>query len=598
MPKVSVLIPSYNHEKYVKEAITSVINQTFEDLEIIIVDDGSTDGTVAEIKKLNDPRIRLFCHDTNCGATVAMRKLLDEAKGDYFAVLSSDDVFMEGKIEKQVKFLEENDKIAAVFSYAQIIDDDGHNFTDENNFYFKIFEQPNRTRFEWLNYFFYNGNCLCHPSILIRRECYENVGYYDERLAQIPDLDFWIRICMKYEIYIIPEKLIKFRVRNEEANISGNRPETKRRASVEFFQVLKNYLAIGSVEEFIKIFPHLDKKYLEPELIPFALAMLALKVEIPAYKFFALNTLFDLLKNDTVAKKISKVYGFNYSDLIKYNGMYDFYSELNIFQVFWPIENQYSERCSRFVTINTNGHSQSIEVDIPAGTCGPLRIDPVNCSAFIEIEAIEIEPPLALDKNHSVIKFSLDNEFCGLSLSRGLCRLNYPDRFILMAIDDDPQLLFDFNSDKLNELPFKLRVVLKVDRAGIPDIVSFIDNELKQEQLTELRKDHEQLIEQSDRLKLLVLEQDRKSAVLEEKLLKTSQDLAVKQEQLERLYKRLEELELEIKQRDVTLAETTCKLKEKENQIDRILSSRSWKITSPLRCIASKIKRQRGAKDE
>ena len=181
MPKVSVLIASYNHEKYIGYAIQSVLGQTYQDFEIVIVDDGSKDNSVEVIRSFTDPRIRLICFEQNQGACTAAKRLLQEAKGEYIAILNSDDAFLPEKLAKQVDFLDKNDKYGAVFSYAQIIDEAGEIFTDENHFYSKIFVQENKSRHEWLRYFFYNGNCLCHPSIMIRSECYESVGFYDER---------------------------------------------------------------------------------------------------------------------------------------------------------------------------------------------------------------------------------------------------------------------------------------------------------------------------------------------------------------------------------------------------------------------------------
>ena len=199
MPRISVIVPSYSHERCVAESIQSVLDQTYEDFEIIITDDGSTDGTVREIRKFRDTRIKRFCFEKNQGACVAANNCLKEASGEYIAMLSSDDAFLPDKLEKQVTFLDRHPETAAVFGYAEMIDEDGNKFTDETHFYYNIFNQPNRNRHEWLHYFFYKQNCLCHPSVLIRKKCYEDIGSYDERLAQLPDFDFWVRLSLKYK---------------------------------------------------------------------------------------------------------------------------------------------------------------------------------------------------------------------------------------------------------------------------------------------------------------------------------------------------------------------------------------------------------------
>jgi glycosyltransferase involved in cell wall biosynthesis len=331
MPRVSVIIPSYNHEKFVGESIRGVLNQSYRDLELIITDDGSSDGTVDVIKQFTDPRIRLFLFQENQGASIATNNCIENARGEYIAVLTSDDVFLPGKLEKQVKFLDEHPEIGAVFGYAQIIDEEGNDFTDENHFYYSIFKQPNRNRYEWLNHFFYKGNCLCHPSLLIRRECYDTVGLYDPRYAQQPDFDFWIRLCFKYDIQIIPEDLIKFRIRKGEANVSGRRPEVEKRLFPELIEVFRKYLAIETTVELYMIFPEAVKygKFEDNSLIPFIVARLALDsnyfhpVLQPALQYFGIEVLFDLLSSKDRASLILQTFGFRYNDLLSITGKCD-----------------------------------------------------------------------------------------------------------------------------------------------------------------------------------------------------------------------------------------------------------------------------------
>jgi glycosyltransferase involved in cell wall biosynthesis len=323
MPRVSVIMPSYNHEKFVGESIRGVLNQSYRDLELIVTDDGSSDGTVDVIKQFTDPRIRLFLFEENQGASIATNNCIENARGEYIAVLTSDDVFLPGKVEKQVKFLDEHPDIGGVFGYAQIIDEEGNDFTDPDHFYYNIFKQPNRSRYEWLNHFFYKGNCLCHPSLLIRRECYDTVGLYDPRYAQLPDLDFWIRLCLKYDIHIIPENLIKFRIRAGEANVSGGRLEGRIRDYFELTHILDNYLAIKSREELLKIFPESGEVpiALQMKEIHFLIARLALESRIREY--FGLKVMFDLLGDNSFAQEIEDRYGFRYVDFIRLTGKLD-----------------------------------------------------------------------------------------------------------------------------------------------------------------------------------------------------------------------------------------------------------------------------------
>ena len=214
-PKVSVILSSYNHEKYIAQAIQSVLNQTFTDFELLIFDDGSTDNSQEIIKSFSDDRIKLFLNEENRGPRIAGQECVKAARGKYIAVQHSDDLWTADKLEKQVAFLESHTEYAACFSQADFIDEDGNlQELDDKDFYKNVFNQPNRSRAEWLRYFFYNANCLCHPSLLINRVAYEKYNLLDfHGLWQLPDYFMWIRLCFHADFYIMPEKFVLFRLR-------------------------------------------------------------------------------------------------------------------------------------------------------------------------------------------------------------------------------------------------------------------------------------------------------------------------------------------------------------------------------------------------
>jgi glycosyltransferase involved in cell wall biosynthesis len=334
-PKVSVIIPSYNHEKFVAGTIRSVLDQSFQDFEIVITDDGSTDGTVSEINSFSDPRIRLFTFERNQGAAVASTNCVSHSRGEYVAMLSSDDAFVPDKLEKQVGFLDEHPGVAAVFSYARIIDEEGKDFKDKGHLYCNVFRQPNRTRHEWLNSFFYNGNCLCHPSVLARRDIY-TWARSDPRYAQLGDFNRWIKICLEHDIHVIPEELVKFRVRAGELNASGNRPEVQRRHNWELSEIMKNYLKITSAEEFLRVFPEAAESWdgIEDGLVPFYISMLALRQGSPSHRTFAVETLFEFLGDGRASARLEKKHGFRYIDFIRLTGSHDTFSQFELNRIY------------------------------------------------------------------------------------------------------------------------------------------------------------------------------------------------------------------------------------------------------------------------
>lgn len=157
---------------------------------------------------------------------------------------------------------------------------------------------------------------------MIRRECYDVLGFYDERLAQLPDFDFWVRLCMKYSIHLMPEFLIKFRIFKNDANISARKPGNLHRAEWEYMQILRHYLSIKGSEELIAIFPLLSARYpdIEDDLIPFYIAQLALEADTPHHRAFALDALFRCMGDAEIAALLEKKHGFRYADLIRLTG--------------------------------------------------------------------------------------------------------------------------------------------------------------------------------------------------------------------------------------------------------------------------------------
>lgn len=326
IPKVSVIISAFNHEKYVAESINSVLFQSFMDFELIVVDNGSTDLTYKVIKTFTDPRVRIFRLKKNVGFGFALNYVLDKTQGEYISLFSSDDICFPDKLEKQVKYLDNNPEVGAVFSQAQMIDEEGNILSD--HYYDKVFEQKNKNRFEWLNHFFYNGNCICFPSTLIRKSIYKQIQFENEALAQLHDFDTWIRLCFKKNIHIFSEKLVKFRIRSGNMNAGSDTIENKVRSMFEFSHVLKHYLKIKNISEFLKIFPNAKEKYNDindDELIPFYVARQALNVEHVFHQKFALDILFELLQNKKTVSKLNKKCNFDYTDFIKLSGEHDIY---------------------------------------------------------------------------------------------------------------------------------------------------------------------------------------------------------------------------------------------------------------------------------
>jgi len=320
-PTVSIVIHSYNHEKYISETIESILNQSFQDFEIIITYDGSSDKTIEKIKQYSDPRINLYVFKQNEEPCRAINNSINNSKGKYIVYISSDDVWEHNKLEKQVNFLYENPEFSAVFTRVKLINEDGNNLTKQDHFYHS-FEQENRSRAEWLNYFFYNGNCLCHSSALIKKDVYKELGLYNERMANFSYLDMWVRLSLKLKFYILDEKLTKFRVIENEDNISDDKL-TQIMGIFEYKQILNHYL-IDDVEFFLKIFPDAEKfGPLKRSMIPYHLGRIAYESDHSFKKSWGLEILYNFMQSYDNVALLEKDYNFKHVDLIKMSNEID-----------------------------------------------------------------------------------------------------------------------------------------------------------------------------------------------------------------------------------------------------------------------------------
>lgn len=293
VPLVSVIVASYNHAPFVQDSLRSALGQSEDglDLEILVTDDGSTDATAQQVAALGDPRIHLHRFAQNQGACAAMNDAIRRSRGRYLAVLNSDDLFLPGKLRRQIDFLEQNPQVGAVFGWPRFVDDQGQPFHDPAHKDHAVFHQPQRSRHQWLRHFFDHGNALCHPTALLRREVYQTAGLYDPRLAQVPDLDQWIRVCMAYSIHVLPEPLTAFRIRSNQQNASAARPEVVRRDAWERAYVLRHYLPMPAAE-LRQVFPEFAG---HGTSLTEQLARHALGLDTPFHQRFALDAWFDSL---------------------------------------------------------------------------------------------------------------------------------------------------------------------------------------------------------------------------------------------------------------------------------------------------------------
>ncbi|MEP6707883.1 MAG: glycosyltransferase [Pyrinomonadaceae bacterium] len=324
MPKVSVVMPAYNHERFVRAAIESVLMQTLDDLELCVTDDGSTDSTADIVSSFKDPRIRFHRLRQNSGVCVALNDAIRRSRGEYIAVLNSDDIFLSDKLRTQSALLDARADLGAIFGMPEFIDDVDQVVPPSQTFYGNIFQVENKPRHEWLRDFFFRGNSLCHPTVMIRRSCHDDIGLYDERLAQVHDFDLWVRFIQRYQFLLMPEVMTLFRIVGGEGNASAPRPSVVTRLEWEFGKVLRHYAGIDE-DLFAKAFENdLAQCNIDPALPRAAkLGWLAMSGRFMWTKRFGLDQLFEAVPAE--GKNESSQAGIRARDLISLAGESDQY---------------------------------------------------------------------------------------------------------------------------------------------------------------------------------------------------------------------------------------------------------------------------------
>lgn len=412
-PLVTVWLTSYNQGKYLRESIDSVLNQTFKDFELIICDDCSTDDSWEIIQSYDDPRIEKRRNEVNTGAHVTY-ETIDACRGKYIAVHHSDDVWEPDKLEKQVAFMEGHSEYAACFTKVNFIDENSNIWElPEGHIHKRVFEQENRTREEWINYFFYKGNCLCHPSLLIRKIMYRQYNLLDDYgLVQFPDFNSWIKICLHENIYVYPEYLIRFRIRRyAQDNVSADRADVRIRCQYEFTKIYKNFCTIDNKEDMLKIFPETKIYLVNGEMnVKYALAQLFFKIKSPSAEFVALNLLYGELDNPDTRRQIENLYNFDYKSFIKCTAFYDVffmnrYHKYTNTQLFIDMDNGEGicekNSIKKMVYVRPDGFF-NVEFDLSAyDKIKQLRFDPSDRAVKVKLTNVNIggEVLLVSDSN-------------------------------------------------------------------------------------------------------------------------------------------------------------------------------------------------------
>ncbi len=246
---ITVLMPAYNAEKYISEAITSVLNQTFTDYELLIINDGSTDATQHIIESFTDTRIRLV-NQTNQGVAAALNIGLLNAKSELIARFDADDICHPFRLEKQYNFLKENPDYVLVGTDAEFVDMNGE-------FVFGFDNLSNSD--EEIRNLSYRVCPFCHPTVLYKKDVIISAGMYDIHAHNFEDHLLWRKVIQAGKVYRLKEKLIKYRINPESITID-EKWRTKRFNEIKYEVIRRGNITKTEGDELLDILKKQDIK--------------------------------------------------------------------------------------------------------------------------------------------------------------------------------------------------------------------------------------------------------------------------------------------------------------------------------------------------
>jgi glycosyltransferase involved in cell wall biosynthesis len=316
VPKISIICPSFNHGRYVGSFVQSILNQSEQDFEILIIDDCSSDDNIVEIRKFADPRVRLIEHSFNKGVSAGINEGMRSARADIIALLASDDLARSDYLEKILAVFEERPEVSVVYVALQHID-------QEENLLRRVTHLPvNFGRFEILKRSFLGENQLPSPGMAVRKDA--------GLLARIPvgSIQFsdWIlhnKLLLNHEIYLLNDPLILYRV--TPGSISSRSAGAVAREKLETSILMDSFLEICDVSMLELVFGENLCIYgkARPEMIPYFLSRIALESPVWEKRNWGYVTLARFISEPGVHEMLYAYYGFDYKAFMELTPMPD-----------------------------------------------------------------------------------------------------------------------------------------------------------------------------------------------------------------------------------------------------------------------------------
>jgi len=272
---ISIIIPYYGHEKFIIKALDSILRDSFEDKEIVIINDGSPDNGDEVISKWiekNKENIKIiYKNRENRGLNYTLNELVSLANGEYIVMMGSDDYLLDCGLSKRYEYLQKNPNLKAVFSDCVVVDENDKKMLDSLLFEYRPYKKEQFSSVKSIRKTLLGKFALAGPILIVKKELYDEVGKYDESLVA-EDLDFYLRTLYKDVVGFMDERVAGYRIHGTNLSISEISPSLVRvlkDSQRAYFKNLKNYTLFEKVVMFRQIL----KYFIREKIMLFKLAL-------------------------------------------------------------------------------------------------------------------------------------------------------------------------------------------------------------------------------------------------------------------------------------------------------------------------------------
>lgn len=300
-PKISVIIPVYNGEKTIQKTIESVFKQTWQNFELIVINDGSQDATLEVLSSIQDPRLRLLSY-SNAGVSSSRNRGITQATGEYISFLDADDLWTADKLEAQLQALEKHPEAAVAYSWTDAIDEFDQFLHPDSRCTLSGNVYPNLLLATFLS----NGS-----NAMIRKTAFQEVGIFDDSLKAAEEWEMWIRLAAKYPFVVVPKVQVLYRLSPHSASTNLIQHETDSLKVIErafcqappSLQYLKQQ-SLGNLYKYLTFKSLNTNTKLQQAMIPIRLFLKTVKYDSSLlFKGITVKVLFKILVMTIFSKK-------------------------------------------------------------------------------------------------------------------------------------------------------------------------------------------------------------------------------------------------------------------------------------------------------